>query len=100
MMVNLAFALLSYIEKSSTVSIEFLAISRFHSYSEKYPGEIMTMVDHGHHGFRWLLMVCHVSSWSTIKYHDKGIVLTMVDHCQKVDHCQPWSSMVDHGQTL
>ena len=63
--------------------------------------EMMTMVDHGHHGFWWFLMVYHVSSWSTIKYHDKVIVLTMVDHgwplpkwLTIVNHGRPWLTMV------
>ena len=36
--------------------------------------------DHGRPWSPGCLMVYHVSSWSTIKYHDKVIVLTMVDH--------------------
>ena len=38
--------------------------------------------DHGRPWSPRFLMVYHVNSWSTIKYRDKFIFLTMVDHCQ------------------
>ena len=35
---------------------------------EEYPGEMMTMVDHGRPWSPRYLMVDHGSSWSTVKY--------------------------------
>ena len=71
------------------------------------------------HGRQWYLMVFHVSSCSTIKYHDKVNVWTMVDHgrplqTKKVgslsttvghgqtlyNFCSPWLTMVNHALTL
>ena len=47
--------------------------------------------DHGRPWSPRFLMVYHVFSWSTIKYHDKVIVQTMVNRGQ------PWSTMVKQG---
>ena len=47
---------------------------------QAFPGEMVTMVDHGHHGIWWSTMV--------VPGRPSNIVLTMV--------VRPWSTVVDH----
>ena len=55
--------------------------------------------DHGHHGFWWFLMVNHVLSWSTIKYHQVPLKEHGQDHGQPWSgNVTPWSTMLHHGR--
>ena len=73
------------------------------------PDEMVTMVDHGHHGISWSMMVDHELSWSAVIDHDLdhgqtwvwpwSQLTTMVNHGhQSHDHGQSRTNMVDHGQ--
>ena len=70
---------------------------------------MVTMVDHGHHGISWSMMVDHELSWSAVIDHDLdhgqtwvwpwSQLSTMVNHGhQSRDHGQSRTNMVDHGQ--
>ena len=66
------------------------------------PGEMMTIVDHGLHGFGGFWWSTMDSSWSTIKYRDKVIVRTMVDHSRllkkwlTINHWQSYQISAHH----
>ena len=96
-------------------SAAWLPKKRCHSAEQWFiPGEMMTMVDHGHHGFWWSTMVVHgrpsntmvksiYEPWSTTVTHGRPLPKCMT----MANHGRPWSNSykvsatkIDHGHTM